>query len=76
MTLKIKMAYRNNLIKPPGGGLIQNSTFKRGGLFERGAYSRGGAYSKRSFPEGGLIRDTLCFERSRMFTQKIVKILS
>ena len=53
------------IIRLSPGGLIQNSTFKRGE-----AYSRDGTYSKRSFPEGGLIRDALCFKRSRIFTQK------
>ena len=38
-----------------------------------GAYSRGGAYSKGSFPDS---RRILCFKRSRIFTQKIIKILS
>ena len=43
MTLKIKMAYRNNLIKPPPGGgayskldLQERGLIREGGLFKRG----------------------------------------
>ena len=53
----IKYAYRNNSIKPWGGGGLFKPQPSIGGLIREGSYSRGGAYSKGRFPEGGLIRD-------------------
>ena len=50
---------------PPGGGLIQNSTFKSRGLFERGRLFKG----KLSWG-GGLTRETYYVSREAEFSPK------
>ena len=57
MTLKIKMAYRNNLIKPPGGG---------GGLFKTRP-SREGAYSRGGLIQEGVLIQKEAFLRGDLF---------
>ena len=57
--------YRNNSIKPPGGGLIQNSTFKRGRLIREGALIQ-----KEAFLRGDLFETHIMFQKKQNFHPK------
>ena len=69
MTLKIKMAYRNNLIKPPGGG----GAYSKLDLQERGLIREGVLIQKEAFLRGDLFETHYVLKEAECSPKKLSK---